>query len=72
VRHGNDILSLKREICILFVAAMRLINFFHRVISVIYSCTGNVLLLSFVPSHASTLNKTQPAEEIKNVNIEKR
>jgi len=26
---------------------------------------------SFVPSNASTFNKTQPAEEIKNVNIER-
>jgi len=30
-----------------------------------------VLLFSFVPSHASTFNKTQPAEETKNVNIER-
>ena len=29
------------------------------------------LLFSFVPSHASTLNETQPTEEIKNVNIER-
>jgi len=58
---------------------MRLIYFFHRVISkVVYSCTGKdvcvlkycVLLFSFVPSHASTFNKTQPAET-KNVNIER-
>jgi len=30
-----------------------------------------VLLFSFVPSHASTFTKTQPAEETKNVNIER-
>jgi len=30
-----------------------------------------VLLFSFVPGHASIFNKTQTAEEIKNVNIER-